>query len=253
MRRRSRHAPVARRQEPPAPRGRALLDAGDDPRVRGERLEDSGEAEELRRRHAEYFLALAESLPVDVEVASEWLDRMEVEHDNLRGALDLLEDLRETQLLLRLAGALWRFWGVRGYHREGMQRLEQALLTDDSATAARARALIGASALAVDVKDYERALRYADEALDLYRGVDDAWGIARATFFQGFVAIESGDFAGARPRFEECLERFTELGAEHDVLLVLFNLSWACEELGDRTASAEPCRGVSPALSSFWK
>ena len=219
----------------------------------GERLEASDEAEELRRRHAEYFLALAESLPVDVEVASEWLDRMEVEHDNLRGALDLLEDLRETQLLLRLAGALWRFWGVRGYHREGMQRLEQALLTDDSATAARARALIGASALAVDVKDYERALRYADEALDLYRGVDDAWGIARATFFQGFVAIESGDFAGARPRFEECLERFTELGAEHDVLLVLFNLSWACEELGDQRRArnlAEECLQRSRASGS---
>jgi predicted ATPase/class 3 adenylate cyclase len=200
----------------------------------GERLEASDEAEELRRRHAEHFLALAESLPVDVEVASEWLDRMEVEHDNLRGALGLLDDLRETQLVLRLAGALWRLWAVRGYHREGMQRLEEALLTDDSATAARARALIGASALAVDVKEYERALRYADEARDLYRGVDDAWGIARATFFQGFVAIESGDFARARPHFEECLERFTELGAEHDVLLVLFNLSWACEALGDQ-------------------
>ena len=218
-----------------------------------ERLEESGEGEERYLRHAVHFLALAESLPVDAEVASEWLDRMEVEHDNLRGALDLLEDLRETQLLLRLAGALWRLWAIRGYHREGMQRLEEALLTDDSATAARARALIGASALAVDVKEYERALRYADEALDLYRGVDDAWGIARATFFQGFVAIESGDFARARPRFEECLERFTELGAEHDVLLVLFNLSWACEELGDQQRArdlAEECLQRSRATGS---
>jgi predicted ATPase/class 3 adenylate cyclase len=218
-----------------------------------ERLTESGEEEERYLRHAAYFLALAESLPVDVEVASEWLDRMEVEHDNLRGALDLLEDLRETQLLLRLAGALWRLWAVRGYHREGMQRLEKALLTDDSATAARARALIGASALAVDVKEYQRALRYADEALDLYRGVDDAWGIARATFFQGFVAIESGDFARARPRFEECLERFTELGAEHDVLLVLFNLSWACEALGDQQRArdlAEECLQRSRATGS---
>ena len=74
--------------------------------------------------------------------------------------------------------------------------------------------------------------------------MDEAWGIARAIFFQGFVAIESGDFARARPRFEECLERFTELGAEHDVLLVLFNPSWACEELGDQQRArdlAEEC------------
>jgi predicted ATPase/class 3 adenylate cyclase len=198
-----------------------------------EQLDASREAAEVRRRHADHFLALAESLPVDVSVSKEWLDRVEAEHDNVRAALDLLEGLAETQLVLRLVGALWRFWGVRGHHREGMQRLEEALLTDDSATAGRARALIGASALAVDVKEYERALRYADEALDLYRGLDDAWGIARATFFQGFVAIESGDFARARPPFEESLERFTKLDAEYDVQLVLFNLSWACQELGD--------------------
>jgi tetratricopeptide (TPR) repeat protein len=209
-----------------------------------EKLEDSGEAAEVRRRHADHFLALAEKLPVDVSVSREWLDRVEAEHDNVRAALDFLEDLAETQLVLRLAGALWRFWGVRGHHREGMQRLDEALRSDDSATAARARALIGACSMAVDVKEYERARCYADEALDLYRGVEDAWGIARATFFQGFVAIESGDFARARPLFEECLERFTKLDAEHDVQLVLFNLAWACEELGEEQRArdlAEEC------------
>jgi tetratricopeptide (TPR) repeat protein len=57
--------------------------------------------------------------------------------------------------------------------------------------------------------------------------------VARATFFQGYVAIESGDFAGAQPLFEEALRRFTELDAEHDLQLVRFNLSWAYGELGD--------------------
>ena len=198
-----------------------------------ERLESSGEAEELRRRHAAHYLGVAEALPDDAQVEKDWLDRTEIELDNLRASLDNVSALGETQLALRLAGALWRLWGVRGYHREGMQRLEEALLGDESATAARARALIGACAIAVDVREYERAFRYADEALDLYRGGKDAWGIARATFFQGYVAVESGDFARARPPFEESFERFTELGADHDVQLVLFNLSWACEELGD--------------------
>jgi predicted ATPase len=198
-----------------------------------ERLEDSAEAGDLRRRHAVHYLAVAEALPDDAQVEKDWLDRTEIELDNLRASLDDLSALGETQLVLRLAGALWRLWGVRGYHREGMQRLEEALLGDASATAARARALIGACAIAVDVKEYERAFRYADEALDLYRAGEDAWGIARATFFQGYVAVESGDFARARPPFEESLERFTELDAQHDVQLVLFNLSWACDELGD--------------------
>jgi predicted ATPase/class 3 adenylate cyclase len=204
-----------------------------------EKLEESGEAQELRRRHAEHFLDLAESLPRDVSVSKEWLDHVEAEHDNLRAALDRLDAAAKTQLVLRLASALWRFWGTRGPHAEGMSRLEHALASDKSATAARASALIGAAALAVDVKEYGRGRQHADEALTLYRELDDAWGIARATFFQGYVAIESGDFAQARPHFENSLERFSALGAEHDVQLVLFNLSWACGELGDDDRARE--------------
>jgi predicted ATPase/class 3 adenylate cyclase len=209
-----------------------------------DRLEEMDDADEIRRRRAELFLSLAESLPVDVGVSREWLDRLETEHDNVRATLDDLAAAGETQLVLRLAGALWRLWSVRGYHREGMRRLDEALLSDDSATAARARALIGASSMAVGVKEFERARHFADEALDLYRGFEDGWGIARAIFFQGYVAIESGDFAQARPSFEECLHRFTELDAKHDVQLVLFNLSWACGELGDHQRArdlAEEC------------
>ncbi|HEY5872984.1 MAG TPA: tetratricopeptide repeat protein, partial [Gaiellaceae bacterium] len=204
-----------------------------------EQLDVSGEANELQRRHAAYFLDLAESLPRDVSVSGAWLDEMEAEHDNLRAALDRLDAAAETQLVLRLAGALWRFWGTRGPHAEGMSRLDQALASDASATAARASALIGAAALAVDVKEYGRGRQHADEALTLHRELDDAWGIARATFFQGYVAIESGDFAQARPHFENSLERFSALGAEHDVQLVLFNLSWACGELGDDDRARE--------------
>jgi predicted ATPase len=204
-----------------------------------ERLEESSEADELRRRHGDHFIVLAESLPRDVSVSKAWLDQIEAEHDNLRVALDRLAGAGETQLVLRLAGALWRFWTTRGPHTEGMGRLDQALARDGSAAAARASALTGAVALAVDVKEFERGRRYADEALALYRQLDDAWGIARATFFQGYVAIESGDFAQARPCFEDSLEQFATLGAEHDVLLVLFNLSWAYEELGDAERARE--------------
>jgi len=199
----------------------------------GERLEESGEAEGLRRRHAEWCVAQAESLPRDVSVSREWLDRMETEHDNVRAALDRLTAAGDAQTALRLAGATWRLWAVRGYHAEGMSRLDQVLAGDASPTAARASALTGAVALAVDIREYGRARLSADEALALYGDLGDDWGIARATFFQGYVAIESGDFARAQPPLEDALRRFTDLGAEHDVQLVRFNLSWAYEELGD--------------------
>jgi predicted ATPase len=204
-----------------------------------ERLEESGEADELRRRHAAWLLAEAQSLPRDVSVSREWLDRMETEHDNVRAALDRLTAGGDAQTALLLAGAMWRLWGVRGYHTEGMSRLDQALAGDTSPTAARASALMGAVSCAVDVREYERGRLFADEARALYSKLGDDWGVARATFFQAYVAIESGDFARARPLFEDALRRFTELGAEHDLQLVRFNLSWAYEELGDLERAQE--------------
>jgi tetratricopeptide (TPR) repeat protein len=158
---------------------------------------------------------------------------MESEHDNLRAALDGMVAAGDTQVALAFAGAMWRLWAVRGYHVEGMTRLDEVLAGDASPTAARAYALTAAAGHAVDVREYERGMLFAEEALDLYSNLRDVWGIARATFLQGYVAIESGDFARAQPALEEALQRFSELGDEHGIQLVRFNLSWAYEELGD--------------------
>ncbi|MGH3136333.1 MAG: ATP-binding protein [Gaiellaceae bacterium] len=205
----------------------------------GEQLEKSSEADGLRVRHAGYFIAQAESLPREVSVSREWLDRMEIEHDNVRAALERLIAVGETQMAVQLAGGMWRLWAVRGYHTEGMSWLDQVLAADASPTAARASALTGAVGAAVDVREYERGRLFADEALALYSDLEDDWGIARANFFQGYVAIESGDPARAQPPLEDALRRFAELGAEHDVQLVRFNLSWAYQELGDLERARE--------------
>ncbi len=77
-----------------------------------ERLDESREADNLRRRHAEYFLALAEEAEPSLLGPSprEWIDRLELEFDNLRAAIDWFEASGESQLVLRLGGALWGLW-----------------------------------------------------------------------------------------------------------------------------------------------
>jgi tetratricopeptide (TPR) repeat protein len=204
-----------------------------------EQLDGSGGADELRRRHAKYYLALAESLPRDAVVSREWLDRMEAEHDNVRAAFDWMIAAGEPQLVLRLVGGSWRLWAVRGYHAEGMDRTARALAQGGSGTPAHAYALTGAAGLAVDTKEYDQGRRYAEDGLAEYRALGDGWGIARATFMVGYVAIESGDFERALPPLEEALELFAALDDEHHVQIVLFNLSWAYEELGDTERSHE--------------
>ena len=147
-----------------------------------ERLEESSEAEELGRRHAEHFLALGEEAYPHLHGGSpgEWFERLEREHDNLRAALDWLEASAETERVLQLAGALEEFWGVKGHLAEGRRRIESALSADERPTAARARALNGAADLATASGDPATARLRAEEGLALYRTLGSNRGIANA-------------------------------------------------------------------------
>jgi predicted ATPase/class 3 adenylate cyclase len=199
-----------------------------------ERLEGSGESEELRRRHADHFLALAEEAEPNLRGSpGKWLDRLEHEHDNLRAALDQFQIGGESELLLRLAGALSRFWYMRGHLAEGRRRLGSALRTDQHPTAARAKALLGAAVIAVECADAATARDRAEEALALHRKLGDAWGIAYSEFMLGQAALAESDTHGAQQLFEESVRRFSELGDEHSILLSTLNLARAYDGLGD--------------------
>ncbi len=93
-----------------------------------ERLEEAGSAE-LRRRHAEWLTELAETMADRTtagENATEWLDRIQPEHGNIRAALSWSVE-EAPELALRLASSLRLFWEVRGHASEGARWLEQAL------------------------------------------------------------------------------------------------------------------------------
>ena len=97
-----------------------------------EKLEESGEAEAVKRAHAEYFLALAEEAEPRLWGAEDaaWLDRLEQEHDNMRAALSWAIEHEEAELALRVGGALRWFWYMEGYYGEGRRWLEAALGKD---------------------------------------------------------------------------------------------------------------------------
>jgi predicted ATPase/class 3 adenylate cyclase len=200
------------------------------------RLEESDEAEEVRRRHAECFLALAEEAEPFLRRcwSGEWLDRLEREHDNLRAALERLMASGERELALRLAGAVWWFWDGRGHLAEGRRRLENALQADERPTAARARALNGAAALAVDGGDPPTARLLAEEGLALQRALGDDWGAAYSVYLLAHAALSEADWPTAQRLFEESLRLFGELGDEHYTLDSTYKLAWTYEGLGDR-------------------
>jgi predicted ATPase len=200
-----------------------------------ERLEESDEAYDLRRRHADYFLALAEEAEPHLPAYERgWIDRLDVEHDNLRAALDRLESFGETQLVLRLAGALSRFWLMKGHLAEGGRRLEAALDADEQPTAARAKALDGASMTTIDAGSRVRA----EEALALHQALGDAWGIAHSRLTLA-SAVASDDMAMALLLYDDSARAFRELGDEHQALIATRGLAWACITLGQRQRGRE--------------
>jgi len=209
-----------------------------------EQLEASGEADDLRRRHAEHFLALAEEAEPHLLGVSpvEWLDRLDQDHDNLRAALDWFESTGEIQSALRIGGAVWEFWCLRGHGLEGFRRLEDLLGADQQPGITRARALNGAVHLAPKVlQDAGSYRRRAEQALALHRDLGDAWGLALAEFQAGMAFTVEDDYAAALPHMEKGVRRFREVGDEHRALQATRMLAWCHEKLGD-TARADEVR-----------
>jgi predicted ATPase len=169
-----------------------------------ERLERSGEVEVVRRRHAEFFVALAEEAEPWLRGPEQaaWFERLDAENDNLRAALSWLLEQGEGELALRLSGALGEFWHVRGHLEEGRRWLEATLARGDDAPA-RVKALLHAGWIAWEQVDYERSEALGEEALALAREQGDRAATARALYIQGAPTLYQLDFDRAAALFEE--------------------------------------------------
>jgi predicted ATPase/class 3 adenylate cyclase len=156
-----------------------------------ERLDAEPDAADVRRRHAQYFLALATRAEPHLLGANqkEWLDRCDREHDNIRAALKWSIQAGQVRAGQEAAGALWRFWHQRGHLAEGRRKLEHLLQTPGGRgrTAERFKALTGAGGLAYWQNDYPAAERFYSEALEIARELDEPRSIAEGLFNLSFL------------------------------------------------------------------
>jgi predicted ATPase/class 3 adenylate cyclase len=202
-----------------------------------EQLEASGEQGKIQRRHAKYFLSIAEQTEARLERAGqiEWINRMEQEHGNLRAALEWSKTADGTaETCLRLASALGLFWESRGYFNEGRKLLGALLLTEPALgrTATRARILARAAELAYRQSDYSATMSFAEESLTIYREVGDGQGIASALIKLGNAATEMGDYATASGFLEDALKTWGELEDKHGTARALISLGWVALRSG---------------------
>ena len=178
-----------------------------------EKLDESGETDDLRRRHAEFFRQLAEEAYAHrFDAEAESAARLETDHDDLRAALDWLV-AHDGDAALELAGALGWFWLSRGLMSEGRGRLSDALTASGNRGHARARALTAVGALTARAGDVQRGRMQLEEAIGLWRELGDRDELASALDALGWPLVyDAGDNTGALAAFEQSLELRRELG-----------------------------------------
>jgi predicted ATPase/DNA-binding CsgD family transcriptional regulator len=140
-----------------------------------DRLIESGETETIRTRHLRFFLALAERMQPELEGPGlfEALSRLDVEHGNIRAALDWSLETQAGTERFRLASALWLFWLLRGHLTEGKRRCELALQASEAPPSVRAPTLIGLGQLLILRGDLAEAATVARAALETARAQQD--------------------------------------------------------------------------------
>lgn len=218
------------------------------------------EDESIRQAHAIYFLAVAKQAEPHLKGREQlaWLRRLEQEHENVRAALQWLIKKQETEAALHLAGALWRFWHIRGYWSEGQHWLNLALNLPgaESFPQERAKALGGAGRLSLHLGDttagrnqleacvalyrelgdkqglaesltmWEVNYRHApltlrpllEESISLAREIGDRWILATALLGLGCFSLSHESSQAARPSLEESAALFREVGDIHGLM-----------------------------------
>ena len=207
-----------------------------------ERLEISGEKEGVRTRHRDYYLTLAEEaepLLTGPDQGTQ-MARLMTEHENLRAALAWWGgEKNEAEMGLRLAGALWRFWEVRGYYSEGRAYLSEALRRPGAGRRSngRAKALNAAGVLASYQGDIGAIRALHEEGLEIYRELGNREGEAWSLYDLGNVAVGQGDHGAARTLYEQSLAIFRERGNKRGIGASLHQLGSQVSKQGDSEAA----------------
>jgi tetratricopeptide (TPR) repeat protein len=192
-----------------------------------ERLAESNDESATRRAHAAYYLVLAEEGAEDIAAQPEWLDRYEVEHENIRLAIDYLIKTGDAEWGLRLGAALFRFWETREHLTEGRDAIAKLLELEGARTRPklRARLLFAAGVLAAAQCDYGPARPLFEESLDTCVELDDNRGVAVALNALGVNARDRGELTDASLLFERCTAIWKEFGDPANIARALSNLA----------------------------
>ena len=201
-----------------------------------ERLEQAGEADALRRRHAIACLHLTERAADGIigSMQVEWLARLEAARDNLRAAFQWLLDAGEWGLASQLGWNLWTYWWIHGYHVEGREFMGRILDEGgELSPLVRARALGVAGEMAFGQADLARAAVASEESAALFAAAGDEVSASRVGLVLGLIAIAREDLDAAQRHLAAAAAVFRAAGTPHWASLVISALGMVPFRTGD--------------------
>src|SRR5207248_1611597 len=198
-----------------------------------EKLAASPDVDATRRRHAEYYRALAETAEPQLTGPrqTEGVSALATENENLRTALAFAERYAPAEAL-RLTSSLVIFWYLRSLFREGVVWLERALAVAPAADEPRTKALWGLGFLRTLAGDLEGASEPLEASLALAYSREDDSTIGRAHDVLGLLAFFADDIDEARARFEKTVVHSRRAGD-----------SWCLADALGTLASIYPLQG----------
>jgi predicted ATPase len=197
------------------------------------RLTDSGDEADVRARFGAYMLELAKGRRPNK--TADWLDRLELEHDNLRVALTSAD----PESKLRLSDAAFEFWYMRGHVSEARGALEAALAAAPSDAPERATCMVHAGACRYDQGDNAAAQEVLRKALELARSTNDSPAIGYGLHISGLVEMAVGNPVAAEACFEEGLGIWQELEDPSNEAELFYNLGLLAGSRGDAAGARD--------------
>lgn len=192
-----------------------------------EKLDESNETQDILSKHLNYYLELSESsepelIRKDIHI---WMEKLESDHGNFQSAIEWSVTGGDREKSVRLAGALWSFWKIRGHYSTGIRHLENILKnTDGVSESALGKAYYCRGILTMLNGDYEKSKLYYKESLMLRRKSQDKSGIADTLNSLGSAEYYSGNYEQALNYYEESYALRKESGNKHGIAMSLNNL-----------------------------
>ncbi|MFI0242666.1 AfsR/SARP family transcriptional regulator [Streptomyces sp. NPDC016845] len=223
------------------------------------RLSDSGLQAALRRRHRDWYLALAEQGEAEWfgPKQADWAARMRLEHANLREALTFcLTTPGEGRAGVRIAAALYFFWVGCGHVEEAQHWLGRALALDREPSHERAKALWVLSRIAYLRGDMPGSAARSQECRQLARTLGDDTALAYGTHMAGAAALLGDDAQRAKDLLEDALRRYVALGELNSVVIMAqVQLAMTCVSIGTPDRAVRLCcraRAICDVHDETW-